>query len=58
MREMYFARRQGDDIVVTRKSDRKTIAFPWADCLDATGNVAPFKVAESLAKGCDESNWR
>ncbi len=57
MKEKYFPRSVGDDIVVTRKSDRKTISFPRVDCLDATGKIPPYKTAVALAKGCDDWNW-
>ncbi len=57
MKEKYFPRNDGDEIVVTRKSDRKTIAFSKAECVDATGTDASWHIAVALAKTCDDSNW-
>lgn len=57
MKEKYFTRSVGDDIVVTRKSDRKTISFPRVDCLEITGKIPPYKIAIALAKGCADWTW-
>ncbi len=57
MAEKYFTRYEGDDIVVTRQSDRKSIGIPKADCTDPTGKVAAWLAAIALAKACDDSSW-
>lgn len=58
MKEKYYTRWEGDKIIVTRNSDRKTIAFPRRDCEDVNGKVSPYKTAIALAKGRDEWEWR
>ena len=58
MKEKYFPRFAGDEIIVTRKSDRKTITFPRVDCIDVTGKAATFKIAVARAKLGDEQDWR
>ncbi len=55
MKEKYFPRTEGDEIIVTRKSDRKTIGFLRTECIGST--VSPYRVAVELAKACDDSNW-
>lgn len=57
MKEKYFTGIVGDDIIVTRKSDRKTIAFPRVDCLEITGKISPYKIAIALAKNSYEQGW-
>ena len=58
MAEKYFTRTAGDEIIVTRKSDRKTIAFPRAACADAALKVPAWRIAIELAKACYEHEWK
>ncbi len=59
MTEKYFTRFQGDDIVVTRKSDRKTVAVSRTACAN-TGikGVAVYWIAIAIAKSGDDAAWR
>lgn len=57
MTEKYFTRFEGDDIVVTRKSDRKTLTVTRGECEEAEIEGPAHRVAIAIAKACDDSNW-
>ena len=57
MAEKYFTRFEGDDIIVTRQSDRKTITIPKAECADAALKVPAWRTAIEIAKTYYEWNW-
>ena len=57
MKEKYFTRTEGDEVIVTRKSDRKTITFSKRDCTSQNAPGPIWRTAIALAKACDDATW-